>query len=73
MTITGIGAAMGAMAILPTPARIPFSAVDRYARRYGIAGAAFDLLLALITKLDEAYLAWDGERQRERFAAISKE
>jgi hypothetical protein len=42
---------------LSVPGRIPFSAVDRWARRYDVAGFAFDVLLRLIDDMDSAYLA----------------
>lgn len=56
---------MGVMVIEPRPGRIPFSAIDGYARRYRIAGAGFDLLSLLIEKLDDAFLAFDAERAKE--------
>lgn len=68
-----IEAGMGGVAITHSetkPRRIPFAAVDRYAHRYGIAGAAFDLFLALIEKLDDAYVTWEGEKLRDRIAAV---
>lgn len=35
---------------------LPFAAIDTYARRYGIAGTAFDHLLLLVRVLDVAWL-----------------
>lgn len=35
---------------------LPFSAVDTYARRYGITGTAFDHLLLLLRALDGVWL-----------------
>lgn len=70
--ITGsvIAAGMGGATIIePRPGRIPFSAIDRYARRFGIAGSAFDLMLALLDKLDSEFMAWEGEVARARAAA----
>lgn len=57
---------MGAVMITPRPGRIPFSAVDRYARRYRIAGEAFDLLLKLLGKMDAEFMRWDAEQARAR-------
>lgn len=62
---TGVGAPMGATIITPRAGRIPFAATDRYARRYGVTGGAFDLLLELIDQLDREFLAWEAERARQ--------
>lgn len=35
---------------------IPFTAIDAYARRYGVEGEAFDLLLRFVSVIDFAYL-----------------
>jgi len=59
----------GATLIEPRPGRIPFAAIDQYARRFGIAGSAFDLMLELIGRLDGAFLEWEAERAKERAAA----
>lgn len=37
---------------------IPFTAIDRWARRYGVAGDDFDRLHALLRKMDDAFLSW---------------
>jgi hypothetical protein len=61
---------LGAVAIAaPRPGRLPFSAIDRYATRYGIRGAAFDLFLRLIDILDDEYL----EITRELLARAAPE
>jgi hypothetical protein len=57
---------MGATVIEPRPAPIPFSAIDAYAKRYGVQGCAFDTLLQLVTALDRAYREWEGEQAQER-------
>jgi hypothetical protein len=36
--------------------QIPFSAIDRYATRYGIEGEEFDLLLSSVRALDEEFV-----------------
>lgn len=59
----------GATLIEPRPGRIPFGAIDRYARRFGIDGSAFDLLLRFVDVLDDEFLAWESERARQRAAA----
>ena len=63
----GFGAPMGATIIEPIPGRIPFSAVDGYAHRFGIYGSAFDHLLYLVGELDQEYLAISAERSRDRW------
>ncbi len=45
--------------------QIPFSAIDRYARRYGITGVAFDWLVTLIDALEAEYLPWAAEQARQ--------
>lgn len=69
MDVNGFAVPMGAMLIQSAPGRIPFSALDRYARRFGIGGDAFDLLVALIEPLDLEYLDWDRERRAEAASA----
>lgn len=69
MTVNIIEAGMSGAPItktLPQPGRIPFGAIDRYARRYGIEGEAFDRLVTLIDPMDREYLAWEAEQTRER-------
>lgn len=36
---------------------IPFSALDRYANRFGVVGPAFDRFRYLLRRMDTAYLA----------------
>lgn len=44
---------------------IPFSSLDRYARRYGIAGVdAFDRFSRLVQHMDGAYLKWSAEKSK---------
>lgn len=57
---------MGATIIEPRPAPIPFAAIDAYAKRYGVQGQAFDILLQLVTALDRAYREWEDEQAQER-------
>jgi hypothetical protein len=47
---------MGGLTVRPIAGRIPFSAIDLYARRYGIAGTDFEALLRLIGEMDAEYL-----------------
>lgn len=42
---------------------LPFVAVDTYARRYGIAGDDFDLLLRLLTAMDAEYLGIANKKE----------
>lgn len=42
---------------------IPWTALDTYARRHGIAGEAFETFALLIAALDTAWLAHIEERQ----------
>lgn len=63
---------MGAVGVVTTevrPGRIPFAAIDAYALRLRIDGGAFDLLCAMLGKLDSEFLVWDGEQARARAAA----
>ena len=69
--VTGFAVPMGATIIEPRAGRIPFSAVDGYARRYVIRGSAFDTFTALIAACDDEYLKIDAERAKERAAARS--
>ncbi len=57
---------MGAVMITPRAGRIPFAAIDGYARRFGIDGAGFDLLIDLVGKLDAEFMKWEAEKARER-------
>lgn len=41
---------------------IPFSAIDRYAKRFGIEGEAFDLFLAQIRSLDGVWVEAANKR-----------
>lgn len=66
--VTGVGVPMGGTIIEPRPGRIPFSAIDGYARRYGIEGSTFDVLVSVIDACDAEFLAVDAERARERAA-----
>lgn len=60
---------MGGVGLVePRPGRIPFSAIDRYAQRYGIEGSGFDLMCELIEVVDREFLAIEGERAKERAA-----
>ena len=49
------------------PLRIPFTSIDRYADRYGIAGVdSFDAFRELIRAMDGAYLKWAEERSQTK-------
>lgn len=45
------------------PGPIPWTALDRYAQRHGIAGAEFEIFEVLIAALDSAWLGWRAERE----------
>jgi hypothetical protein len=66
--MAGFAVPMGATIIEPRPGPIPFSAIDRYARRYDISGSAFDLLVRLVALIDLEYRAIDAEQAKERAA-----
>lgn len=42
---------------------INFVSIDAYARRYGIAGAEWEIFHALIGEIDREYLAWVEENR----------
>lgn len=45
---------------------LPFTAIDRYATRYGLdASDDFDRFAALISAMDQAYLKWAADKQGE--------
>jgi hypothetical protein len=47
----------------PMPGRIPFVAIDAYAKRKRIAGEDFDMLDHLMAEMDAEYLAWHEGRK----------
>lgn len=49
-----------------TPSEIPFTAIDTYAKRYGIEGEAFDLFVVLIRAMDRVWLTETWKRQSEK-------
>jgi hypothetical protein len=63
---------MGVTIIESMPGRIPFTAIDSYARRFGIVGEAFDHLLFFIGELDQEYLSFMAEKSRERWQQMQK-
>ena len=67
--VTGFAVAMGATVIEPRAGRIPFSAIDRYARRYGVEGSAFDTFAAIVSAVDNEFMAIEAERAKERAQA----
>jgi len=60
---------MGGTIIEPRAGKIPFSAIDCYARRYAIDGSAFDRLCMVIAVCDAEFLEIEAERARERAVA----
>lgn len=44
--------------------RIPFMALDRWASRYDVEGGRFDILRAVIRRLDDVYLERLSEQMR---------
>jgi len=53
-------AGLGGGAMLP----LPWTAVDAYARRHGIAGENFDMFWRLIGELDAEYLDWHATKRK---------
>lgn len=49
----------------PQPRRIPFAAVDAYARRFCVAGEAFDTFHRLIGAMDAAWLETHAKVTRQ--------
>jgi len=64
--VQGVGS-MGGTVIESVPRRIPFAAIDAFARRFEISGEAFDRLLTLVGILDREYLQIESERSRQRW------
>jgi hypothetical protein len=54
---------IGGMAV--TPGAIPFRDVDAYARRYGVQGDHFEVLLHLISALDSCFLEYYADQQKK--------
>lgn len=52
-------------------ARIPWTAIDAFARRYGVEGEDFDELVTLVRELDKTYLEHLDEKdhQTQKLAA----
>ena len=44
--------------------RIYFTAIDRYAARYGIVGSDFDAFLTFVQALDDEYVSHVSEKQK---------
>lgn len=44
---------------------IPWSSIDRFARRYGFHGDDFDRLCSLIQAMDVAYLDYHGKKKAD--------
>ncbi len=40
--------------------------MDCWARRYGVAGSAFEVFIRLVAEMDAEYLEWFAEKARER-------
>lgn len=51
------------MLIQRIPGPLPFAAIDVYARRCGYDGPEFDLLLTLVTAMDEEFLTVAAEQR----------
>lgn len=45
------------------PLPLPFSAIDAYARRYGIEGPTFEIFREIIQMMDAEYLEVEAERR----------
>lgn len=43
---------------------IPFSAIDRYAERYGLIGDAFETFIDLIRAMEGVYRDWQDKRSK---------
>lgn len=46
--------------------RIPFSAIDAWARRHDIVDEEFDLYRKLIAELDDEFVGWLAEEAEKR-------
>lgn len=57
----GMGASM--------PGKIPWLAIDRWARRHGIAGGDFEFLLSCLSAMDEEYQVHQARINRDGSAA----
>lgn len=44
--------------------RVPWTAIDQYARRNGIDGEAFDYFLALMREMDQEYIDWMNDKSK---------
>ncbi len=44
--------------------RIPWTAVNDYAKRYGLLDREFDMLWELLYRADGAYLTWQNTRPK---------
>ena len=46
--------------------RVRWTAIDQYARRYGLTGSSFEQLCDVIQAMDAVYVAWFSERMKQR-------
>lgn len=61
--VTGIAAPMGVMKIEGIPGRIPWTAVDAWARRHGYGRDRLSFLDRVLGEMDDEFLAWHAERR----------
>jgi len=54
---------LGKVAYQLRPGRIPYTSIEAYARRRGIAGDDFDMLDRLMGEMDDEYLSWWREQE----------
>jgi hypothetical protein len=62
-TLAGYAAPMGAMILKSRPGRIPWTVVDRWSDRHGLAADEASFLDRCIAILDSEYLAWWAEQE----------
>ena len=48
------------------PGRIPWTAVNEWAKRHGVEGEQFDMLVECVEAQDEAYLAYIQEQKPDK-------
>jgi len=51
---------------------IPWSAIDRYCRRYGIRGEQYEDMHYHITRLDRVYLEWYAEKRKRELESAQR-
>lgn len=74
MALSGYALPSGGIVFEPVPGAIPFTAIDRMARRLELAGRGFEIFALLIGRLDQVWRDWHAAARaahaRNRGAAI---